>query len=341
MMIPFSLLILVTLLSTGTALSIISSNGTVLVKEEINPGRNNTNFRRFPFTWRRAHFPIIPPRLRVKSVNRVVSSTTSTTTTTTTTEIIPTDSNIRPIDIFEISSSDNSPAIVWPVPRRPASRRFRTPSFTTSAPRVLPKLLQPKPTRPAIYSLDGFVPKPSIQRISTTEAPLEIRRQYLLTSNNNNNNHNNNNNNNNNNYNLHEKRKKKQKSRQSLYEDDDDKGDKYGLSRRKKPVSRYTAFARKGIPGIDYPVNVRIPQTNFDCSSRLGPGLYADPETDCQVWHMCPGGSLVPRHSFLCPNGTIFNEFRRICDWWYNVRCEKDDTRKRRSVDELAPVFQL
>lgn len=315
-MIPFSLIILTTLLCTGSSLSIISSNGTVLIKEQINPRRNDSNHRRFPFTWRRTHFPIIPPRLRMKSSNQPTTSTTSTT------ELIPTDSNVRPVDIFEISSSDNSPAIVWPVPRRPASRRFRTPSFTTSAPRVLPKLLQPKPTRPAIYSLDGFVPKPSIQRISTTEAPPEIRRQYL------------------NNNNVNEKRKKKQKSRQSLFEDDEDKGDKYGLGRRKKPVSRYTAFARKGLPGIDYPVNVRIPQTNFDCSSRQGPGLYADPETDCQVWHMCPGGSLVPRHSFLCPNGTIFNEFRRICDWWYNVRCEKDDSRKRRSVHELDPVFE-
>lgn len=53
--------------------------------------------------------------------------------------------------------------------------------------------------------------------------------------------------------------------------------------RRKKPVSRYTAFARKGVPGEDYPVFTYIPQTDFDCGAQPGPGLYADPFTDCQV----------------------------------------------------------
>ncbi|GBN99540.1 hypothetical protein AVEN_247771-1 [Araneus ventricosus] len=100
--------------------------------------------------------------------------------------------------------------------------------------------------------------------------------------------------------------------------------------RRKKPVSRYTAFARKGIPGEDFPVFTYIPHTDFDCGPQ--PGLYADPYTDCQVWHMCPGGNLSPRHSFLCPNGTIFNQKKRICDWWYNVDCRKH-TRKIRPND--------
>ena len=47
---------------------------------------------------------------------------------------------------------------------------------------------------------------------------------------------------------------------------------------------------------------------------------------------MCPGGNLSPRHSFLCPNGTIFNQKKRICDWWYNVDCRKH-SRKIRSPD--------
>jgi hypothetical protein len=25
--------------------------------------------------------------------------------------------------------------------------------------------------------------------------------------------------------------------------------------------------------------------------------------------------------SFLCPNGTVFNQQYFICDWWYNVDC--------------------
>jgi hypothetical protein len=28
-------------------------------------------------------------------------------------------------------------------------------------------------------------------------------------------------------------------------------------------------------------------------------------------------------HSFLCPNGTIFNQNHFICDWWFNVDCDE------------------
>ena len=38
-----------------------------------------------------------------------------------------------------------------------------------------------------------------------------------------------------------------------------------------------------------------------------------------QVFYMCqPNGNF---DSFLCPNGTIFNQQYFICDWWYNVDC--------------------
>ncbi len=26
-------------------------------------------------------------------------------------------------------------------------------------------------------------------------------------------------------------------------------------------------------------------------------------------------------YTFLCPNGTIFNQEYFICDWWFNVNC--------------------
>ena len=37
------------------------------------------------------------------------------------------------------------------------------------------------------------------------------------------------------------------------------------------------------------------------------------------MWHYCDlnGGQA----SFLCPNGTIFNQAALTCDWWFNVRC--------------------
>ena len=35
---------------------------------------------------------------------------------------------------------------------------------------------------------------------------------------------------------------------------------------------------------------------------------------------MCESGQR--QSSFLCPRGTIFNQKHRVCDWWYNVKCE-------------------
>ena len=39
-----------------------------------------------------------------------------------------------------------------------------------------------------------------------------------------------------------------------------------------------------------------------------------------QVFHVCESGQR--QSSFLCPRGTIFNQKHRVCDWWYNVKCE-------------------
>ena len=36
---------------------------------------------------------------------------------------------------------------------------------------------------------------------------------------------------------------------------------------------------------------------------------------------MNPDKSLYPV-SFLCPNGTLFNQEVFVCDWWFNVDCE-------------------
>ena len=48
-------------------------------------------------------------------------------------------------------------------------------------------------------------------------------------------------------------------------------------------------------------------------------GYYADPEMGCQAYHVCLldplGGSMYPT-SFLCPNGTLFQQQIFNCDWW-------------------------
>ena len=52
-------------------------------------------------------------------------------------------------------------------------------------------------------------------------------------------------------------------------------------------------------------------------------GYYADPEAECQAFHICGGGvegSLI-QYSFLCPNGSLFNQEYFVCDWWFNVDC--------------------
>ena len=52
-------------------------------------------------------------------------------------------------------------------------------------------------------------------------------------------------------------------------------------------------------------------------------GYYADPEAKCQVFHICTadGQGGLAKYSFLCPNGTIFNQNYFICDWWFNFDC--------------------
>ena len=52
-------------------------------------------------------------------------------------------------------------------------------------------------------------------------------------------------------------------------------------------------------------------------------GYYADPESDCQSFHVCAnlGDGGLTKYSLLCPNGTLFNQQYFICDWWFNVDC--------------------
>ena len=70
---------------------------------------------------------------------------------------------------------------------------------------------------------------------------------------------------------------------------------------------------------MDYPIYNTPPDTGFSCDDKEG--LYADVSSQCQAWHVC----LAPdrQWSFLCPNGTIFNQEEFVCDWWFNVDCSK------------------
>jgi len=82
---------------------------------------------------------------------------------------------------------------------------------------------------------------------------------------------------------------------------------------------------RESIPGDpeqDYPILDKIPATKFTCNGRID-GYYADLETRCQVFHVCsklPGDQYI-QNSFLCPNGTIFQQETFSCQWWPDVEC--------------------
>ena len=60
----------------------------------------------------------------------------------------------------------------------------------------------------------------------------------------------------------------------------------------------------------------------------LSSGYYADPEAECQVFHICTADGFggLSKYSFLCPNGTIFNQNYFICDWWFNFDCAEAES---------------
>jgi len=88
----------------------------------------------------------------------------------------------------------------------------------------------------------------------------------------------------------------------------------------KRQTSQLT-WPPAGVPGVDYPTYDSVPPgLKFTCDGQIA-GYYADPEAQCQVWHWClPTGQM---YSFLCPNQTMFNQNHRVCDWWYNVKCDQ------------------
>ncbi len=77
-------------------------------------------------------------------------------------------------------------------------------------------------------------------------------------------------------------------------------------------------------------------------------GYYADREAGCQSFHICgqDAEGAMATYTFLCPNGTIFNQEYFICDWWFNVECEDaealaaarnaDLLRERQEAEERA-----
>ena len=84
---------------------------------------------------------------------------------------------------------------------------------------------------------------------------------------------------------------------------------------------------------MDYPIFNSPPDSGFSCADKEG--LYADVESECQAWHVC----LQPdrQWSFLCPNGTIFNQEIFTCVWWFDFDCSSAESFYSLNAD-LYPV---
>ncbi|KAK3931860.1 U-scoloptoxin(01)-Cw1a [Frankliniella fusca] len=98
--------------------------------------------------------------------------------------------------------------------------------------------------------------------------------------------------------------------------------------RAAKRAQKAAAHGHEEIPGragIDYPTYHEVPATSFSCHGvPVLPGMYANEETGCQAYHVCHDGREGDQGaSFLCPNGTLFNQYDFNCDWWYNVDCRQ------------------
>ncbi|KAF5304375.1 hypothetical protein FQA39_LY09754 [Lamprigera yunnana] len=91
-------------------------------------------------------------------------------------------------------------------------------------------------------------------------------------------------------------------------------------------------FHSNGTPNVDFPTYSHVPKTKFSCKG-MEAGYYADLETDCQVFHICDEGRKL---SFLCPNGTVFQQGELICDWWFKVNC----TTSPLLYEESAEILQ-
>ncbi|KAF4521438.1 hypothetical protein B566_EDAN010595 [Ephemera danica] len=68
---------------------------------------------------------------------------------------------------------------------------------------------------------------------------------------------------------------------------------------------------------------VELPPTNFACGDQKHfPGLYADTDLGCMVFHVCAltDDGLIQK-SFLCPENTLFDQSVLKCNWWFYVDC--------------------
>lgn len=208
-------------------------------------------------------------------------------------------------------------------------------SMSSSRLRKIPKLLLFKVNRPAMYSLNGYVPKPSLHRVAPTSRPaalLELSNKLMKSVREQVSKRRRRKNNNQYTYNVNNNEEEEEADEIEVSESVSSPrrrhsgGDSNGLVPRgngnnnnnNSTSKRSKKIKKSAGPLRQWPALSHIPKTGFECSDKRIDGVYADVETGCQVWHVCQNGA---HHSFLCPSGTIFNAKNGVCDWWYNTRC--------------------
>lgn len=72
----------------------------------------------------------------------------------------------------------------------------------------------------------------------------------------------------------------------------------------------------------DFP-SLALPDTNFSCEDKVNGGHYADPETDCKMFHICVIGpdDTITDYKFLCGNNTAFEQKSRTCQEIEKIDC--------------------
>jgi hypothetical protein len=103
------------------------------------------------------------------------------------------------------------------------------------------------------------------------------------------------------------------------------------IQRKKKEVRiGFCAYFSTKIKGRDFMTQLSTMYIPMPLSVQniLLPGYYADPSppSQCQIFHVCVSLFPHPMFSFLCPNGTVFNQEYFSCDWWFNVNCKQAES---------------
>ncbi|CAL8090305.1 unnamed protein product [Orchesella dallaii] len=81
-----------------------------------------------------------------------------------------------------------------------------------------------------------------------------------------------------------------------------------------------------------------LPRTSFTCKGKLPGRYYPDPETDCQMFHVCVkmNSRDVKDFKFLCPNGTVFDAENQVCIDFYQVVCHTNV-----GTNPLGHIFEI